>query len=57
MFVYVMDEESRDRLVSLGYKLLKYDERNSVWCFENKVPDALAFELDIPCVVSSVMTF
>lgn len=57
MFVYVMDEESRALLESRGFKLIKHDERNGVWCFENKNADIATFELDCPCVVSNMMTF
>lgn len=55
MFIYVMDLESKELLERHGYKLLKADERNGVYCFENK-PD-MEFDLQIPCVVSSIMTF
>ena len=55
MFIYVMDLESKELLEKHGYKLLKADERLGVFCFENK-PD-MEFSLDVPCVVSSVMTF
>ena len=55
MFIYVMDLDSKELLEKHGYKLLKVDERNGVFCFENK-PD-MEFNLRVPCVVSSVMTF
>lgn len=58
MFIYVMDVESRDYLITHGYNLLK-DNGNSkrtVWVFENK--DEHQFNtLDIPCVVSDILTF
>lgn len=53
-----MDVESRDYLIAHGYNLLK-DNGNSkgtVWIFENK--DEHQFStLDIPCVVSDILTF
>ena len=58
MFIYVMDTESKDVLISRGYKLLKYNknENRPVWIFENKAD--MAFEiLDVPHVASNVMTF
>lgn len=54
-FIYVMDLESKELLERLGYKLLKSDERNGVYCFQNKA-DA-EFDLACPCVFSNVMTF
>lgn len=55
MFIYVMDLESKELLEKHGYKLLKADERNGVYCFENKAD--MEFDLQIPCVISSIMTF
>ena len=56
-FIYVMDEESRDELKEMGYKLIKSDEANGVWVFDN--PDKLNFstELNVPHVASNVLTF
>lgn len=56
-FIYVMDEASRDQLKALGYKLIKCDEVNRVWIFDN--PDKLNFstELNVPHVVSNILTF
>lgn len=55
MFIYVMDEISKETLEQHGYKLLKADEKHGVYCFENK--KNMEFSLEIPCVISSVMTF
>lgn len=56
-FIYVMDEESRDQLLSMGYKLIKENEANGVWVFDN--PDKLSFsaELNVPHVASNILTF
>lgn len=56
MFVYVMDEFSRDRLSELGYELLKEDNVNHIWVFSNK-ESAQFDDFDVPCVVSDVLTF
>ena len=56
MFIYVMDIESRDKLVSLGYRLLKGNDTDTVWVFENKMQKQFD-NLDIHCVVSDVLTF
>ena len=55
MFIYVMDLESKELLEKHGYVLLKSDEQHNVYCFENK--KEIEFALDVPCVISSVMTF
>ncbi len=56
-FIYVMDEESRDQLSAMGYKLIKCDDENRIWVFDN--PDKMNFstELDIPHVKSNILTF
>ena len=56
-FIYVMDEKSKDKLLANGYTLLKHNEKSNVWCFENKLPDQMAFDLDINCVFSDMLTF
>lgn len=56
MFIYVMDEESRDILTSRGFKLLKSNSVGTLWVFENQ--SDLQFDtLNIPCVVSDILTF
>ena len=62
-FGYVMSEEDRDKLLQLGYKLLRSDEVNKVFIFENK--QELAFEYgehpleaqNVNFILSSVFTF
>ena len=34
-FIYVMREADRDKMLELGYRLIKGDEKNSVWAFDN----------------------
>ena len=56
MFIYVMDVESKDKLLQLGYTLLKDNGNGSIWVFVNK--EGQQFDsLDVPCVVSDVLTF
>lgn len=56
MFIYVMDTESKDILVNRGFELLKTDDRQTVWVFVNK-PELTFDAIDIPCIVSDVLTF
>ena len=56
-FIYVMNEEGANVMEAHGYRLLKYDDRQGIWCFENKQPDNMAFSLDVPCVFSNTLTF
>lgn len=56
MFLYVMDTESRDKLLNLGFELLKENGKKTVWVFVNK-PDQTFDVVDVPCVVSDVLTF
>lgn len=56
MFIYVMDVKIKDKLMRLGYTLLKDDGKDTLWVFaakENQTFDSL----DVPCVVSDVLTF
>jgi len=40
-FIYVMSEEDKDKMMALGYALVKEDKRNYMWVFRNK--DAASF--------------
>lgn len=57
MFVYVMDQESKELLEKNGFVMIKEDPRNGCWCFENKEMSVVDFSLDCPCVVSDIMSF
>lgn len=52
-----MTSKDKDKLKSLGYNLLKADEKNSIYVFENKIN--LNFELDstMQYVLSDTLTF
>ena len=56
MFIYVMDAESRDALLELGYVLLKKNKNQDVWVFVNK-PDHQFDSINVPYVVSDTLTF
>lgn len=43
-FIYVFTENSRDRLLSKGYRLLKEDEANNIFIFANT--DSMSFDLN-----------
>lgn len=54
MFIYVMDTESRNKLIELGYDLLKSNDK--VWIFANKHEMEFSSD-DIPCVISDTLIF
>lgn len=59
-FIYVMDKKGKKELLKKGFALLKEDETNSIWVFENKYAnDEACFNLDVQCphVLSDVLTF
>lgn len=56
MFIYVMSENDKNRLVDAGAVLVKEDLRNSVWVLT--VGDGMNFNLDdIPHVISYSLSF
>ena len=58
MFIYVDSEEARDYLLEQGYELLKHSDRGPIWVFTNKSEVSFAeVDVDVPCVVSDVLTF
>lgn len=54
-FIYVFDEETRDKLAALGYICIKSDERNRTYVFLND--DKLSFAKIGDCVTSDRLTF
>lgn len=56
MFLYVMNAESRDMLLDLGYELLKENSDKTLWVFINKSEKSFD-TFDVPAVVSDVLTF
>mgnify|MGYP006384291485 CR=1 FL=1 len=61
-FVYVMSKEDRNKMIAMGYSLIKEDERNNVWIFKNKDVSTFASEDEITeagvsFVLSDMLTF
>lgn len=61
-FVYVMKKEDKDKMVAMGYSLIKEDKKNNLWVFENKDVTTFASEDEITnagisFVLSDILTF
>lgn len=58
-FIYVFDTASRDALLREGFLLLKADEENDVYVFENDVTKkaAMSFALGGEHALSDTLTF
>ena len=54
-FIYVFSDEDRDILLQNGYTLLKADENNNLYIFENS--DTKYEELGVAFVLSNTLTF
>lgn len=56
-FIYVTNQKDKDKLEMLGYNLLKSDECNSIYIFENKA--SMKFESigDMQYVLSDTLSF
>lgn len=55
-FIYVFNSKDKDTLESAGYKMLKADDKNSVYVF--KAEDRLAFALsNVNFIPSNTLTF
>lgn len=55
-FIYVFDDEGRDRLLSLQYEMLKYDAQTHISIFLNKEQQYFA-DGDFKYALSDVLTF
>ncbi len=55
-FIYVFSTEARDKMLAAGYKLLKSDERNETYIFENN-PSLTFACLNISTIKSNTLTF
>lgn len=55
-FVYVFSEKARDGMLAAGYRLIKSDEYNGRYMFENN-PELTFSHLNISCIKSNTMTF
>lgn len=58
-FIYVFDTDARDKLLSANYQLLKSDEQQSIFVFENKETHTFAASAteDFTFVLSDTLTF
>lgn len=63
-FIYVMQHKDKEKLIELGYVMLKEDLRNNVWIFEDKQTSLPTFAVDDPLeynginyVLSDTLTF
>lgn len=59
-FIYVMREQDKQKLLELGYELLKENTKNSIWCFTAKSELVFSENDDlagIPHIKSNVLTF
>lgn len=61
-FIYVMSQADKDKMIAMGYALLKEDKRNHIWVFENKDVNTFAYDEEITCagvsfVASDMLTF
>lgn len=61
-FVYVMKREDKDKMIAMGYSLIKEDKRNHIWVFENKDVTTFTSEDEIAdagvaFVLSDMLTF
>lgn len=58
-FVYVFNTVARDKLLSAGYQILKNDERQNMFVFENKDSHNFAknYTGNFTFVLSDTLTF
>lgn len=55
-FIYVFNSEARDALIRKGFKMLKEDNLNNIFVFENN--SKLNFEgCDVSYILSNTLTF
>jgi hypothetical protein len=52
----VFDEEARDKLLDMNYKLLKRDEKNHIYVFVNESREVFALD-GINHILSDTITF
>lgn len=55
-FIYVFDTDARDKLLSANYQLLKADEQQNIFVFENSQEKAMSFSKK-DFVFSNTLTF
>lgn len=55
-FIYVFDIDTRDKLLSQNYQLLKSDINKNIFVFENKTDISFSMN-DVQFVLSNILTF
>lgn len=61
-FIYVRNEQDKNKMIALDYTLMKEDKRNNMWVFQNKDIRSFACEEEISSagiqfVLSNTLTF
>ncbi len=56
-FIYVFDSADKERLVNIGYKLLKEDSMNSIYIFETDTKLSFVGQGVDRFIFSDVLTF
>lgn len=61
-FVYVMSQEDKEKMLQMGFDLVKSDTNNNIWVFENS--GAMTFDVEdkianagVSFVLSDMLTF
>lgn len=55
-FIYVFNEEARDKLLDMQFKMLKSDKNNHIYIFVNDGKGNFSID-DISYVLSNTLTF
>lgn len=55
-FIYVFDENAKNKLLDMQFKMLKADAKNNVYIFVNEGQKNFAID-DISYVMSNTLTF
>ena len=61
-FIYVKQQDDKEKMLSLGYHLLKEDEKNQIWVFANRKQAGFSTEdelkkADVVFLLSDLLTF
>lgn len=54
-FVYIFTEEDRDKMLENGYRLIKSDNQNNIFIFENS--DVRYEQLGVTFILSNTLTY
>lgn len=57
-FIYVFDEDTRKKMLDMGFKALKSDDKNGIYVFKNPDLSEEHFaKYDFEVILSNVLTF